>query len=185
MSSTLYKGKRAAQRCFCGPACTYAKYCSRVWLFATPWTVAHQALLSMRFSRQEYWSGLPCPPPGGLLHTGIEPCLLSPLHCRQILYLWCHLGSSTLFLPLKSKTKKQRRKEIIYWILGKAFRKQPQITDLQVWTPPVSCVYFDSFDINVHLWNRYLNQDRKISIASKSFHNPSSCPFLHPSPSPN
>ena len=34
---------------------------SHVWLFATPWTVAHQAPLSMRFSRQEYWSGLPCP----------------------------------------------------------------------------------------------------------------------------
>ena len=37
---------------------------SRVWLFATLWTIAHKALLSMGFSRQEYWSGLPCPPPG-------------------------------------------------------------------------------------------------------------------------
>ena len=37
---------------------------SRVWLCATPWTVAHQAPLSMGFSRQEYWSGLPCPSPG-------------------------------------------------------------------------------------------------------------------------
>ena len=36
---------------------------SRVWLFATPWTVAHQAPLSMGFSRQEYWSGLPFPSP--------------------------------------------------------------------------------------------------------------------------
>ena len=35
-------------------------------LFATPWTVTRQAPLSMGFSRQEYWSGLPCPPPGGL-----------------------------------------------------------------------------------------------------------------------
>ena len=39
----------------------------------TPWTVAHQAPLSMGFSRQEYWSGLPCPPPGGLLNPGMEP----------------------------------------------------------------------------------------------------------------
>ena len=46
---------------------------SRVLLFATPWTVAHQALLSMGFSRQEYWSGLPCPPPGNLSDSGIEP----------------------------------------------------------------------------------------------------------------
>ena len=46
---------------------------SRVWLFATPWTVAHQAALSVDFSRQEYWSGLPFPSPGDLSHPGIEP----------------------------------------------------------------------------------------------------------------
>ena len=44
-----------------------------VHLFANPWTVAHQAPLSMEFSRQEYWSGLPCPSPGGLPDPGIEP----------------------------------------------------------------------------------------------------------------
>ena len=46
---------------------------SRVGLFAALWTVAHQALLSMRFSRQEYWSGLPCPPPGDLPNPETEP----------------------------------------------------------------------------------------------------------------
>ena len=45
---------------------------SHVCLFATPWTVAHLASLSMGFSRQEYWSGLPCPSPGDLLDPGIE-----------------------------------------------------------------------------------------------------------------
>ena len=40
---------------------------------ATPWTVAHQAPLSMEFSRQENWSGLPFPTPGGLPDPGIEP----------------------------------------------------------------------------------------------------------------
>ena len=40
---------------------------------ATPWTVALQAPLSMEFSRQEYWKGLPCPPPGDLPHPAIEP----------------------------------------------------------------------------------------------------------------
>ena len=51
----------------------------RVQLFATPWTVAHQAPLSMGFSRQEYWNGLPCLPPGDLPDPGIEPeCLMSP-----------------------------------------------------------------------------------------------------------
>ena len=46
---------------------------SHVWLFATPCTVAHQVPLFMGFSRQEYWSGLPCPPPGDLPDPGIKP----------------------------------------------------------------------------------------------------------------
>ena len=45
---------------------------SRVQLFVTPWTVAHQAPLSMGFSRQEYRSGLPFPSPGDLLDPGIK-----------------------------------------------------------------------------------------------------------------
>ena len=49
---------------------------SHVQLFATPWTVASQAPLSMGFSRQEYWSGLLCPPPGDLPNPGIK--LASP-----------------------------------------------------------------------------------------------------------
>ena len=44
-----------------------------VRLFATPWTIAHQALPSMGFSRQEYWSGLPFPSPGDLPDPGIKP----------------------------------------------------------------------------------------------------------------
>ena len=46
---------------------------SHVRLFVTPWAVACQAPLSMRFSRQEYWSGLPLPPPGALPNPGIKP----------------------------------------------------------------------------------------------------------------
>ena len=49
------------------------KQLSRVRLFATLWTVAHQAPSSMGFSRQEYWSGLPFPSPGDLPDPGIEP----------------------------------------------------------------------------------------------------------------
>ena len=49
------------------------KSLSRVRLFATPWTVAYQALPSMGFSRQEGWSGLPFPSPGDLPNPGIEP----------------------------------------------------------------------------------------------------------------
>ena len=52
---------------------------SCVWLFATPWTVAPQAPMSLEFSRQEYWGGLPCPSPGDRHHPGIEPAsLMSP-----------------------------------------------------------------------------------------------------------
>ena len=46
---------------------------SRVQLFAIPWTIVHQAPLSMEFSRQEYWSGLSFPTPGDLPNPGIEP----------------------------------------------------------------------------------------------------------------
>ena len=52
---------------------------SHVQLFATLWTIACQPPLSMRFSRQENWSGLPCPPPADLPNAGIEPeSLTSP-----------------------------------------------------------------------------------------------------------
>ena len=49
------------------------KLLSSAQLFVTLWTVAYQALLSMGFSRQEYWSGLPFPSPGDLPDPGIEP----------------------------------------------------------------------------------------------------------------
>ena len=54
--------------------CVYVRsHFSRVWLLATPWTVAHQAPLSMGFPRQEYRSGLPFSFPGDLPHPGMEP----------------------------------------------------------------------------------------------------------------
>ena len=60
---------------------------SCVRLFVSSWTVAHQAPLSMGFSSQEYWSGLPCPPPGDLPDLGIKP--MSPVApVLQIVYRW-------------------------------------------------------------------------------------------------
>ena len=61
------------------------RHSSHCQLFATPWTVACQASLSMGFSRQEYWSGFPCPPPGDLPHLGIS---VSYVSCtgKQILH---------------------------------------------------------------------------------------------------
>ena len=53
------------------------KLLSLVWLFATPWTVAHHAPQSKGFSRQEYWSGLAFPSPGDLPDPGIKPVSLA------------------------------------------------------------------------------------------------------------
>ena len=54
-----------------------AKSLSHVWLFVTLWTVVCQAPLSMGFSRQEYWSGLPFPLPGDCPHPSIKPASLT------------------------------------------------------------------------------------------------------------
>ena len=55
------------------PGMLCAQLHSHVLLFSTPWTVAHQPPLSMRFPRQEYWSGLPFPTPGDLPDLETEP----------------------------------------------------------------------------------------------------------------
>ena len=92
---------------------------SYVWLFASLWTVAHQAPLFMGFSRQEYWSGLPCPPPGDLPDLGIEPMSLPSLalvggfftisatqeDLESLLIFnlgFCHWGNLTIFYVLDS-----------------------------------------------------------------------------------
>ena len=67
--------------------CVYVLSCySHVQLFATLWTAAHQAPLSMRVSRHEYWSGLPCAPPGDLPDPGIQLFLLCLLHWQVVFF---------------------------------------------------------------------------------------------------
>ena len=61
---------------------------SRVQLFETPWTVTRQAPLSTRFSRQEYWSGLPCPSPGGPPHPATR-------HTSPVSPTWAGGASAT------------------------------------------------------------------------------------------
>ena len=68
---TLRKPKLKETHVHC--SVIYSSLLSRVQLFATPWTAVHQAPLSMRFSRQGYWSGLPFPSPGDLPNPGIKP----------------------------------------------------------------------------------------------------------------
>ena len=91
--ASLQRASRAPWRQRCtpasagsiGPAVYVLSRFSRVRLFATPWAVASQAPLSMGFSRQDYWNGLPCPPPGDLPNPEIEhTSLTSPALAGQV-----------------------------------------------------------------------------------------------------
>ena len=104
--------------CVCVCVCVCARVCvcvcervcvctlSHVQLFVTPWSVAHQAPLSVGFSRQEHWSGLPCSSPGDLPYPGIEPTSpLSPasmlrLGVSKSMYLLFKNGVSVSYKPL-------------------------------------------------------------------------------------
>ena len=80
---------------------------TRVRLFATLWTIAPQAPLPMKFSRQEYWSGLPCPPAGDLPHPGIKPVsFMSPALAGE-------------FLTTSATIGKGNKKTILYMIASK------------------------------------------------------------------
>ena len=71
---------------------------SPVWLFVTLWIVASQAPLSMGFSRQEYWSGFACPPPGDLLSPRIEPASLKSPALSDGFFTTCATVEGTLSL---------------------------------------------------------------------------------------
>ena len=78
--------------CVCVCVCILSFQC--VQLFVTLWTVAHQAPLSTGFSRQEYWSGLLCPPPEDLSNPGIDPLSLkSPALAGGFFSTTANLGS--------------------------------------------------------------------------------------------
>ena len=70
---------------------------SWVWLFATPGTVAPQAPLAMGFPKQEYWSGLPFPPPGDLPNPGMEP--ESPAWVGRFFTCWANWETLKAKLP--------------------------------------------------------------------------------------
>ena len=89
--SFTHNGQKLHTNC----GCALRHVSRRVWLFATPWTVVHQAPLSVGVSRQEYWRGLPCPPPGDLPDPGIEPTfLMSP--ALAVTRTWYNLHKSNL-----------------------------------------------------------------------------------------
>ena len=108
-------------------ACMRAKSPQSSLTHVTLWTIAHQAPLSMGFSRQEYRSGLPCPPPGDLPNPGLNPGLLRLLHCRWVL---CHLGN---LMPWISKAK----------CFSSAFISRTESTFLDLSLVDGLCNYYD------------------------------------------
>ena len=106
--------------------CTVLSCFSCVWLFGTPWTAAHQISLSMGFSRQEYWSGLPCSLPGYLPDPRIDSgspapqaySLPSEPSGKPIIpYVYLLLGK--LFVSFSSILKRVwdfLKSKILYWM---------------------------------------------------------------------
>ena len=94
---------------------------SHIWLFATPWTVAHQAPLSMGIYRQEYWSGLLCPPPGDILDPGIEPGWVSHVSCtcrRVLLYTHSLKGAKADMFYYLTFSFSKKKKSCIFKFLA-------------------------------------------------------------------
>ena len=82
----------ASIACLCVCVCTL----SRVQLFVTPRTVAHQVPVSVAFSWQDYWSASPLPPPRGLPEPGIRTAALASPALAGRFFTWIHLGSPSL-----------------------------------------------------------------------------------------
>ena len=95
----------------------YVWVLSHVWLFSTPWTVVCQAPLSMGFSRQDYWSGLPCPPPGDLSDTGIEPSF-NCLQCRRCRFFTAEPPGFTI-------PRERGAKYLVSWKQNSSFQSYP------------------------------------------------------------
>ena len=89
MANTYYASWGLSTRvCVC-----MLSHSSHVWLLVTPWTLAHQAPLSMQFSRQEYWSVLSFPTPAYLPDPEIKPVSLGLLHRQEDSLPLHHWGS--------------------------------------------------------------------------------------------
>ena len=130
-----------------GILCSVARLCQTL---ATPWIIAHQALLCMGFSRQEYQSGLPCPPPGNLPNPGIEPMsLASPALAGGFFTIWT--TREALLVPY-------------LW----TFPPQMSTLPLPVVSPSQACHHFSTFHscvfllICVHLLS--INETENIAL---------------------
>ena len=92
-------------------------------LFVTPWTIAHKAPLSTEFSRQEYWSGLPFPPPGDLPSPGSEPASLTSPALARGFYTNCATWEAQVYTLSGYYSAIERNEVRIYAILPKQYAK--------------------------------------------------------------
>ena len=103
-----------------GDICACMWSCSFVSNSATLWTIARQAPLSMGFSRQEYWSGLPCPPPEDLPNSGIKPTsLLSPALVGRFFTTsatWMGLAKNFVRIFLSHGISQPNKCDCHYWV---------------------------------------------------------------------
>ena len=135
-------------------------------LFVTPWIIAHQAPLSMGFSRQEYWSGLPFPPPGHLPDPGVEPTShMSPalaggffttttpgespggVHCAIYFWLAPSSGQRETSGPFGHQGSLES------WVTFEGTSNKWQMSQMcQVWEKLLFCIVVDFFFQPYYLW---------------------------------
>ena len=114
-----------------GLGCAVLSCFHRVLLFVTLWTVACQAPLTMGFSRQEYWSGLPCPPPGDLSDPEVELMSLSSTALTDVFFTtsatWEAQIYTYMLLILVVQRKQRQHSKAIILQLKLNFKKLPYI----------------------------------------------------------
>ena len=131
---------------------TSAHLLSRVWLFATPWAVAHQAPLLVGFPKHETWSGLPFPLPGTFPTQRSNLRLLCLLHGRWILYHWATKDAHFFVQPTTktAETIKQSR-SYLCMLLELPWSEEP---------PVVSSPFFSCLHIHPEIWEIYLSYQK-------------------------
>ena len=126
--------------------CMCACVLSNVQLFATPWNVAHQASLSVEFSRQEYWRGLPFPTPGNLPNPRIKPTSLTSPELAGGFFT---TGASwkVLFPKLTKRTKSSKNvnRKSSFLCLLQPWRKKTN----EIWGNPLGQYGFTDLRLNV------------------------------------
>ena len=104
----------------------------QVRFFATLWTVVSQAPLSMGFSRQEYWSQLPCSPQGNLPNPGTEPASPVPPALQAILYHWATREVWPQLYATRNQSEKEKQKRMNTWRLTNMLLKKQWVKNEEI-----------------------------------------------------